>query len=214
MALNLPKLRIPRALALGLAGAATLALGGCYGDGYGYGGVEGGAGYYGGGYGYDGYGYDPYYGGGYGGYGYGGLGYGWFDVFYYPGNGYYVYDRGGNRRRMRDNDWQHWHGGDRGRQGQAGNWQGRGNGNGGNWQGRGPGRPGGWQGGAGQTGQTGQNAAPPPGAPAPGQWQGRTGYQGGVGRWNGRGGQQGVTSQGVRSAPVARSNGGGRRRGD
>lgn len=204
-------LHLPKKLALGLAGAATLALGGCYGDGYGYGGVEAGAGYYGGGYGYDGYdGYDPYYAGGYGyGGGYGYAGYGWFDGFYYPGNGYYVYDRGGNRRRMRDNDWQHWHGGGPGRQGQAGNWQGRGP--------RGPGQAG--------SGQRSESAPPPPGAPRPGQWQGRPGDgaragYGGVGRVQQRGGQQGVMSQGARGAPAAaRSDGGagrsgGRRRGD
>jgi hypothetical protein len=137
-------------LATGLAGAATLALGGCYDDGYGYGGVSVGAGsVYGGG-----YGYDPYYDG----YGYGGYpAYGWFDGFYYPGNGYYVYDRGGRRFQMRDRDRQHWQGG--GRNGQAGNWRGR-NGVGvpggqrpgdGRWNGRRDGRPDGqregqWQG--------------------------------------------------------------------
>ena len=77
-----------------LAGAA-LALGGCaYGDlGMGLG--------YGGGYGSSGYGYSPYYGASYGpyasigygsGYGYGSPYYGWYDGFYYPGTGYYVYD--------------------------------------------------------------------------------------------------------------------------
>ena len=77
-------------MAIGLAGA--LALGGCaYDDGYGYGGVSVGSGYYGGG----GY-YDPYYGPGY----YQpGLYSGWYDGFYYPGSGYYVYDRGGRRSR-------------------------------------------------------------------------------------------------------------------
>jgi hypothetical protein len=86
-----------------LAGSA--ALGGCaygYGDYGPYGGMSVGVGYgsgYGG-YGYGGY-YDPYgYGGynGYGGYGYGGYGYGdpyfgWYDNYYYPGTGYYVYDQ-------------------------------------------------------------------------------------------------------------------------
>jgi hypothetical protein len=106
-----------KTLGLGLAGAATLALGGCYDDGYGYGGVSAGAGYYGNGYGYGGY--DPYYDGfGYGGY----PAYGWFDGFYYPGNGYYVYNRGGQRFRMRDRDRQHWQGR---RDGQARNWRGR-----------------------------------------------------------------------------------------
>jgi hypothetical protein len=106
---------LSRALAIGAAAAAALTLGGCYNDGYGYGGVSAGigsGGYYGGG-------YDPYYGGGFG-----YPAYGWFDNFYYPGNGYYVYDRGGRRFPMRDRDRQHWHsrGGDR----QAGNWRGPG----------------------------------------------------------------------------------------
>ena len=89
-------MRIPFISALA---AGALALGGCaYGDlgvGLGYG---GGYGSYGG---YGGYGYgSPYYGAGYGGYGYGGYGsygygspyYGWYDNYYYPGTGYYVYD--------------------------------------------------------------------------------------------------------------------------
>jgi hypothetical protein len=82
-------MRIPYISALA---AGALALGGCaYGD-LGYGG-----GYYGG-YGYgpsfsvglsSGY-YSPYY-GGYG-YGYGLPYYGWYDDYYYPGTGSYVYD--------------------------------------------------------------------------------------------------------------------------
>jgi hypothetical protein len=78
---------------------------------YGYNGVSVGVGtgygdpYYGSGYGYGyGAGYPGYgYGAGYPGYGYGmgypGYGYasyapwGWYDDFYYPGSGYYVYDR-------------------------------------------------------------------------------------------------------------------------
>lgn len=79
--------------------AAALSLGGCaygdlgvgmgYGDPYGYGyGPYGGYGYgydpYGYGYGY-GYG-SPYYGGYYG------SPFGWYDNYYYPGTGYYVYD--------------------------------------------------------------------------------------------------------------------------
>ena len=82
--------------AMGLAGA--LALGGCaYDDGYGYGGVSVGTGYYGGGY------YDPYYSPGY----YGG-GYGWYNDYYYPGTGYYVYDRGGRRHRWSDSQRRYW----------------------------------------------------------------------------------------------------------
>ncbi|MET0372522.1 MAG: hypothetical protein ABW039_14250 [Sphingobium sp.] len=87
---------------VGLAGA--LALGGCaYDDGYGYGGVSVGTGYYAGG----GY-YDDYYGSPYG---YGPSGYtGWYDGYYYPGSGYYVYDRGGRRQRWNDGQRRYWEG--------------------------------------------------------------------------------------------------------
>jgi hypothetical protein len=89
-------MRIPY---ISLLAAGALALGGCaYGDlgmglGYGYGSP-----YYGYGYGspyYGGYYGSSYYGGGYyGGLGYGGFGspFGWYDNYYYPGTGYYVYD--------------------------------------------------------------------------------------------------------------------------
>lgn len=77
-------MRIPY---ISMLAAGSLALGGCaYGDlGVGYGNP-----YYGNGYG------SPYYGYGYGSSYYGGLGtpyYGWYDNYYYPGSGYYVYDR-------------------------------------------------------------------------------------------------------------------------
>jgi hypothetical protein len=101
-------MRIPMISAIA---AGALALGGCaYGDlgmGLGYGGGYGGYGGYGGGYSSYGYG-SPYgggyYGGGYGNpygygsaYGYGGSGYGspyygWYNNYYYPGTGAYVYD--------------------------------------------------------------------------------------------------------------------------
>lgn len=89
-----------RTAMLVLAGSAALA--GCaygYGDYGPYGGLSMGLGYgdyYGGYGGYGGYGY-PY--GPYGGYGYpgyyGGFGapyFGWYDNYYYPGTGIYVYD--------------------------------------------------------------------------------------------------------------------------
>ncbi|MEJ7927560.1 hypothetical protein WG908_12425 [Sphingobium sp. AN641] len=83
--------------ALGLTGA--LMLGGCaYDDGYGYGGVSVGSGYYGG---------DPYWGSSYyrpGGYG------GWYNDYYYPGTGYYVFDRGGKRYRWNDGQRRYWEG--------------------------------------------------------------------------------------------------------
>ncbi|WP_340267800.1 hypothetical protein [Sphingobium mellinum] len=127
--------------AISLAGAS--ALGGCaYDDGY-YGGVSVGTGYYGGGY-YDNYGGPGYYSPGY----YSG----WYNDFYYPGSGYYVYDRGGRRQRWNDGQRRYWEGrrearrpddrrnwdggqrqwrgdrngqGDRNVQGDRGNWQGR-----------------------------------------------------------------------------------------
>ena len=119
-------------LALILAAGGALALGGCAYDGLGLGvGYGGGSPYYGygdpyygyglgyGGYGryagygrYGGYGYGPY--GGYGvypGY-YGGFGYspyyGWYDGFYYPGTGYYVYDRDRKPHRMNEALQRYW----------------------------------------------------------------------------------------------------------
>jgi hypothetical protein len=113
--------------ALGLI--AAIGLGGCT-DGYGYSGVSVG---YGGGYGYDDFGYggygNGYYGaglGGLGGYG-GGLGnsyYGWFGDYYYPGTGYYVYDRYRRPHRWNDNQRRYWEG-RRGNGRPNGNWQGR-----------------------------------------------------------------------------------------
>ena len=90
------------ALALGGCAYGGLGLGGGYGSPYygsGYGnpyysnyygyprsGISIGVGY---GSGYGGYGYgSPYYGG----YGYGSPYYGWYNNYYYPGSGYYVYD--------------------------------------------------------------------------------------------------------------------------
>lgn len=101
-------------IAAGLA-VAALALGGCaYDDGYGYGGVQ--VGYGSGGY----YGYDDYY--GYSGY----PGYGWYDGFYYPGSGYWVYDRGGRRHRWSDRQRRHWDGRHwEGRRDHAGKWHGQ-----------------------------------------------------------------------------------------
>jgi hypothetical protein len=104
---------IALATGLGLAGCTTpygsgISLG--YGNGYdpyyanGYG--------YGAGYGYPGYGagYPGYgYGMGYPGYGYGFSPYwGWYDGFYYPGTGYYVYDRDRHPHDMNDDQKSHW----------------------------------------------------------------------------------------------------------
>jgi hypothetical protein len=38
----------------------------------------------------------------------GGPFYGWYDNFYYPGSGYYLYDRGGRRHAMNHSQRQHW----------------------------------------------------------------------------------------------------------
>ena len=73
--------------AFALAATTTL-LGACstgYGGGYGM----ASAGYYG----------DPYYDDGY---------YGWYDNFYYPGTGYYVYDRQRRAHRWNDRQRQYW----------------------------------------------------------------------------------------------------------
>lgn len=74
-----------------LAAATTLT--GCTMLG-GYGGLSVGYG--------DGY-YDDYYDGGY----YDSY-YGWYDDFYYPGTGYYVYDRGGKRHGWSDAQRRYW----------------------------------------------------------------------------------------------------------
>ena len=67
--------------------AATLALGACttYDQGYSRVGVS---------YGYGSY--APYY--------------GWYDGFYYPGTGYYIYDRYGSRHRWSDSHRRYWEG--------------------------------------------------------------------------------------------------------
>jgi hypothetical protein len=100
---------------VGVALGSLLTLGGCYEDGYGYGGVSAGYGYPG----YYGYG-DPY----------DSYGYGWYDGFYYPGSGYYIYDRGGHRHRWDDHHRRYWegrrdHAGNRDGQRRDGNWDGR-----------------------------------------------------------------------------------------
>ncbi|MEH6791126.1 hypothetical protein [Parasphingorhabdus sp.] len=99
---------IPRLLKTSLAASTLLALGGCmYGSG---------GGYYGDGYvNNSGYDCDPYapfndyyacdYGYGFANIGYGG---GWYDQYYYPGYGTYVFDRGGKRHGMRDHHRRYW----------------------------------------------------------------------------------------------------------
>ncbi|MDR2836959.1 MAG: hypothetical protein LBV49_00030 [Azonexus sp.] len=82
------------------AATAAFGLSGCVADGYGGIGIGYGGGYYGGGY------------------------FGWYDDFYYPGSGYYVYDRHGARHPWNDGQRRYWEG----RRGQGGggseNWSG------------------------------------------------------------------------------------------
>lgn len=106
-------MRIPY---ISLVAAGALALGGCaYGDlgyGLGYGGgyydYGYGSPYYGASYGssyYGGYGYgSPYYGG----YGMGSPYFGWYDNYYYPGTGYYVYDVNRRPYRMSSTQRSYW----------------------------------------------------------------------------------------------------------
>ncbi|MEH6660614.1 MAG: hypothetical protein V7679_03110 [Parasphingorhabdus sp.] len=97
---------MPRLLKSAVAAGALLSLGGCmygggaYGDGY----VNNR------GYDCDPYApFDDYYACDYG-YGFANIGYGggWYDQYYYPGYGIYIFDRGGKRHAMRDNHRRHW----------------------------------------------------------------------------------------------------------
>lgn len=95
--------RFPRPMAkLAIAVAAlgsTLGLSACA-DGYGYGGGYGGVNV-----GYANAAWDPYYGG------YAGNPYwGWNDNFYYPGTGYYVFDRSNRRYRWNAQQRGYWQG--------------------------------------------------------------------------------------------------------
>ena len=95
-----------RVFFISLLAAGALSLGGCA-DYYGYGG-----GYYGG-YGYAGpyvgLGYSSgYYLPSYGGYGYGYPYFGWYDNFYYPGAGIYVYDTYRRPHVMTTRERAHW----------------------------------------------------------------------------------------------------------
>jgi hypothetical protein len=89
--------------------AATAALGACTAyDGFGYGGVSVGVssgGYYP-------HRYSPY------------SYYGWYDGFYYPGAGYYIYDSYGRRHRWSDSHRHYWEGRRDGRRDYGENWDG------------------------------------------------------------------------------------------
>ncbi len=98
---------LPRLLKSAIAAGALLSLGGC---------MYGGSGYYGDGYVNNSrYDCDPYapfddYYACDTGYGFANIGYGggWYDQYYYPGHGVYVFDRGGRRHAMRDRDRYYW----------------------------------------------------------------------------------------------------------
>lgn len=106
-------LRAKLIMRIAALGAATMGLSACYYDA----GV--GLGYYDDGYSYydDGYGCDPYspfdryydcdYRGGFYNIGYGG---GWYQDYWYPGYGFYIFDRGGRRYKMYDHHRRYWGG--------------------------------------------------------------------------------------------------------
>ncbi|WP_374394611.1 hypothetical protein, partial [Sphingopyxis sp.] len=160
-----------RSLAMTLGALATTALGGCYyGDVYGSSYASGGdcASRYGAdyydydGYAYDdGYGYDCYdgsdYGGGFAQIGYGG---GWYDNYYYPGHGLWLFDSYRNRYPLRGQYLNYW--GER-----RAWWKHHGGHGDGNWNrpghGDGNGRPGGWTGHPGTGGKDGDGRPGRPG---------------------------------------------------
>ncbi|MFS0771804.1 hypothetical protein [Sphingomonas sp. 1P08PE] len=95
----------------GLFVGLGLATAGCT-DGYGYSGLNvgvGNGGYYDDGYGYGYAGGYPGY-GGFGGYGYAPSYFGWYNDYYYPGTGSYVYDRNRQRYRWNDGQRRYWEG--------------------------------------------------------------------------------------------------------
>jgi len=204
-------MKYKRPLTLALGAIATTTLGGCYyGDVYGASYASGGdcAARYGNayydydGYAYDdGYGYDCYdasdYGGGFVNIGFGG---GWYDDYYYPGYGTWMFDRYRNRYPLRDQYLNYWggrrawwkHHGSRGhgQPGRPGSWT-RGDGDGRPGGGR-PGRPGGWNRGdrdndgprGTRPGRPGGNPETPPAAGSPGRPDGAVGRPGRPGGWN------------------------------
>lgn len=94
----------PKLIATAALTAVSLALGGCVYDDYGYGGVNVGYGVAGG----YGDGYYGYPGAAYGYPAFAGYGSGWYNDFYYPGSGYYVFDRNGRRSRWNDGQRRYW----------------------------------------------------------------------------------------------------------
>ena len=112
--LNLKTAALAIVAGVGLSGCAYGPYGGLgvgvgYGNGY-YDPYYNSGGYYSGGYGYpygSGYGYGYPYGSGYG-YPYGSSYYGWNNGYYYPGTGYYVYDRYRRPHRWSDAQRRYW----------------------------------------------------------------------------------------------------------
>lgn len=97
---------IPAAWKAVVAAGAILGLSGC---------IYGGAGYYGDGYVNNSYACDPYapfddYYACDSGYGFANIGYGggWYEQYYYPGYGVYIFDRAGHRHAMRHHHRRHW----------------------------------------------------------------------------------------------------------
>ena len=88
--------------------AATAALGAC--SSYGYGGSRVSVGYSSGGYYPYSYSRYPYY--------------GWYDGFYYPGTGYYIFDSYGRRHRWSDRHRHYWEGRRGGHRDHRDNWSG------------------------------------------------------------------------------------------
>lgn len=183
----MPK-NLKRPLSIALGALATTMLGGCYyGDVQGVGYASGGdcAARYGNsyydydGYAYDdGYGYDCYdasdYGGGFAQIGFGG---GWYNDYYYPGYGTWMFDNYRNRYPLsggyldywggRRAWWKHHGGRGNGQPGRPGGWN-RGDGDGRPGDGR-PGRPGGWNHGDGNNdGPRGTRPGRGPGSGNPG----------------------------------------------
>ncbi|WP_439568494.1 hypothetical protein [Sphingopyxis sp.] len=201
---------VKRPLSIALGAIATTTLGGCYyGDVYGTSYASGGdcAARYGSayydydGYAYDdGYGYDCYdasdYGGGFVNIGFGG---GWYDDYYYPGYGLWMFDNYRNRYPLRDRYLNYWggrrawwkhHGGrGDGQPGRPGGWDRDRDGRPGDGR---PGRPGGWNRGdrdndgprGTRPGRGDGNPATPPAAGSPGRPDGGDGRPGRPGGWN------------------------------
>jgi len=173
--------------------AATAALGACTAyDGFGYGGVSVGVssgGYYP-------HRYSPY------------SYYGWYDGFYYPGAGYYIYDDYGRRHRWSDRHRHYWEGRRDGRRDHGENWDGyRRDRDGRYHDGNRDGNRGDYSRGRDGDGRDWQRRGDRDGRDDRGNWQrrGDADNRGDRGNWQRRGNDGGETAGNRRSAsPVAR----------